>query len=168
MLVVGNSASGYDVGREIALYFKAHCPDNKVYQAIRHPFEIGIDPSEGPPWASHLTTVAGLDHATADEIVLLDGTRLHVDLVIFATGYLYSFPHCSDQDYPFSEHPLVKTPALPPTAEKPVGIATSPKYPEGGLQVHNLDAEHQTFYYPDPTLAFLCLNKNVIPCKSSH
>jgi hypothetical protein len=106
-----------------------------------------------------------LDHATEDEIVLIDGTRLKVDTVIFATGYLYSFPHCSDKDYPFLLHPLVKTPPLPADAKRPEGIQTASRYPEGGLQVHNLDAEYQTFYYPDPSLAFLCLNKNVIPCK---
>lgn len=165
MLVVGNSASGYDIGREIALFHKKHCPDKKVYQSIRHPFEIGIDPSEGPIWSTHLTTVAGLDYATADEIVLIDKTRLSIDTVIFATGYLYSFPHCSEEDYPFSEHPLVQTPPLPPDAKSPAMDGETRKYPEGGLQVHNLDAEFQTFYYPDPSLAFLCLNKNVIPCK---
>ena len=164
VLVIGNSASGYDIGREIALYLKKHSPKNSVYQSIRHPFEIGIDPSEGPAWSSHLKAVPGLDYATEDEIVLIDGTRLQVDTVIFATGYLYSFPHCSEKDYPFSEHPLVKTPPLPASAESPEALSKTADYPEGGLQVHNLDADYQTFYYPDPTLVFLCLNKNVIPC----
>lgn len=147
------------------MHLKNHSPQNKVYQSIRHPFEIGIDPSEGPPWSSHLKTVAGLDHATEDEIILLDGERLQVDTVIFATGYLYSFPHCSDEDFPFSDHPLVKTPPVPADAERPNDLSFIAEYPEGGLQVHNLDADYQTFYYPDPTLAFLCLNKNVIPCE---
>lgn len=165
VLVVGNSASGYDIGREIALYLKKHSPQNNVYQSIRHHFEIGIDPSEGPEWSSHLKTVPGLDYATEDAIVLIDGSRLQVDTIIFATGYLYSFPHCSEKDYPVSEHPLVKNPPLPADAESPEELLQAADYPEGGLQVHHLDADYQTFYYPDPTLAFLCLNKNVIPCE---
>ncbi|CAD6565210.1 MAG: hypothetical protein CYPHOPRED_005339 [Cyphobasidiales sp. Tagirdzhanova-0007] len=36
-------------------------------------------------------------------------------------------------------------------------------YPDGGLQVHSLDAEYQTFFSPDPTLAFVCLNRLVVP-----
>jgi hypothetical protein len=162
--VVGNSASGYDIGREIATYFKKHSPHNKVYQSIRHPFEIGIDPSEGPEWSSNLTAVVGLDHATDDKIVLFDGSQLDVDIVIFATGYLYSFPHYSSEDLPFSAFPLIKTPPLPANFHQPQDLHSDYEYPEGGLQVHNLDAQYQTFYYPDPTLAFLCLNKNVIPC----
>lgn len=170
VLVVGNSASGYDVGREIATFFKSHSPTNRVYQSIRHPFEIGIDPSENPPWSTHLETVKGIDHATEDSIVLTDGKKIIVDTIIFATGYLFSFPYYHDSYAPFAEFPLVRKPNIHLDAVEAKDIPKNEQvseYPEGGLQVHNLDAQYQTFYHPDPSLAILCINKNVIPCTSS-
>ena len=131
---------------------------------MRHPVEVGIDPSENPPWTSHLEAVPGISSFTEDEVVLTDGRRLSVDTVIFATGYLYSFPYAHTGDFPFSSFPLTKIPPLPETYVKP-DIATPSDYPEGGPRVHNLDEEYQTFYYPDPTLAFICLGKQVVPCK---
>lgn len=165
MLVVGNNASGYDIGREIALHHKKTGSSARVYQSIRHAFEIGIDPAEGPAWATHLETVPPLAYATEDEIVCADGRRLLVDTVLFATGYLYSFPYYRNADAPFNQYPLTITPPLPAQHTEPEAVrSSSDEYPDGGLQVHNLDAEYQTFFYPDPTLAIICLNKAVIPC----
>lgn len=125
---------------------------------------MGIDPSEGPEWASHLEGVAPLSHATPDSIVLQDGRSLQPDIVIFATGYLYAFPFYSQNDFPFHSFPLTKIPPLP---ENYVAsdLETHVSYPPGGLRVHNLDKHFQTFFHPDPTLAFVALSRMVVPCK---
>ena len=164
VLIVGNSSSGYDMAREIALLFKSQGSDKRVYQSMRHKVEVGIDPSEGPEWASHLEVVAPLDHATENEIVLTDGRRLNVDVVMFGTGYLYSFPYYRDTDQPFEAHPLTKTPPVPAGCEAPDDLDHAAAFPVGGVRVHNLDEQYQTFYYPDPTLAFIALGKQIIPC----
>lgn len=175
VLVVGNSASGYDVGREIATLFHEKRSKRRVYQSMRHGFEIGIDPSEGVLWSSHLTTLPGIARVTSDKTVeFLDGQKLDFDVIIYATGYLYSFPYYHKQDAPFNRFPLTKTPSLPVQTEGkqeshrrwPCTKQDSIVYPDGGLQVINLDKHYQTFYCPDPTLALICLNKQVIPCKS--
>lgn len=171
VLVVGNSASGYDVGHEIATFFRETNSARKVYQSIRHGFEIGIDPSEGPVWASHLELLPGIARVLSDTTVeFLDGRRLDFDTIIFATGYLYSFPYYHAQDTPFDQHPLTSAPSLPTqkesadgSCEAVPGRGVTVPYPVGGLQVRNLDREFQTFYHPDPTLAIICLNKSVVP-----
>lgn len=164
VLVVGNSSSGYDISREIALHFQKEGSSSRVFASMRHPVEVGIDPSERPPWTSHLEAVPGVASATEDEMVLSNGRRVNVETVIFATGYLYSFPYAKTEDFPFSSFPLTKTPPLPETYVKPeVEAPIDP--PVGGARVHNLDEEFQIFYYPDPTLAFICLGRQVVPCE---
>lgn len=66
-----------------------------------------------------------------------------MDTILFATGYLFSFPFAHPTDAPFDRHPLTK--------ER-----------KGGLRVHHLDSR-DCFYYPDPTLALLCLPFLVLP-----
>ena len=139
-----------------------------VYQSVRSGFEMGIDPRDGPPWSSHLKVVPPVLRMTEDSITVQNGNVLRdIGIVIFATGYLYSFAHFQEQDAPFNSHSLTST---PPISEKSTSWSTSAvdadriaEYPVGGLQVRNIDADYQTFYTPDPTLAFVCLNKSIIP-----
>ena len=138
----------------------------RVFQSVRHAFEIGTDPSEGPSWSSHLEAVAPVDYSTEDGVILLDGRRIEIDVIIFATGYLYSFPYYHQTDVPFNKYPLTRVPALLDGHVTPDNRSNM-RYPDGGLQVHNIDADYQTFYYPDPTLAFICLNKSVVPCNEA-
>lgn len=137
----------------------------KVYQSVRSPFSLGIDPREGTRWSSHLHIVSSVESATAGSIATVDGTVLEeIDTIIFATGYLYAFPYHDSHESPFAEFPLVRAPEVKQGTTD--GGLKAPRtndgiYPEGGLQVHNVDTDYQTFYR-DPTLAFSCLNKSVM------
>lgn len=44
--------------------------------------------------------VADIDHFTSDAVVFTDGTRVEVDLVVFATGYLIRFPFLPEDALP--------------------------------------------------------------------
>jgi hypothetical protein len=105
-----------------------------------------------------------------------------VDTIIFATGYLFSFPFAHSSDAPFDKFPLTKPPPPhslsppqahavvhdtsrpPPSLPDSVGVRTMPPtaVPLGGVRVHNLDS-FDLFYVPEPTLAFLVLPLTVVP-----
>ena len=64
-------------------------------------------------------------------------------MILFATGYLYSFPFALPGDEPFASSPLTDAP-------------TDNEGPHAAASVSNLDAA-QLFYRPDSTLALPCL-----------
>ncbi|ORY61920.1 hypothetical protein BCR35DRAFT_309005 [Leucosporidium creatinivorum] len=164
VLVLGNGASGYDATRECAVSIherrladpSAELP--KIYQSARSPSALGIpfdDPS-APDWAREITVFPPIAKTEGKRITFVDGRTLEdVDVILFATGYLFSFPFVDTSDAPFNKYPLTKQPPLP-TGEQP----NTPS--EGGLRVRHLDSR-DTFYHPDPTLALICLPYLVIP-----
>lgn len=151
--MVGNGASGYDATREIAVSIHerrmadptATLPS--IYQSARSPSALGIpfdDPS-APEWAKEITVFPPIASVSENVITFVDGRTLsNVDAILFATGYLFTFPFCdATRDEPFISHPLTLTPG-------------------GGLRVRHLDSR-DTFYLSDPTLALICLPYLVIP-----
>ncbi|KAK8015224.1 hypothetical protein PG990_008520 [Apiospora arundinis] len=87
VLIIGNSASGYDVTNQVATV--AHLP---VYQSRRTKNSWdGDTPPDGIAWKPVITEYRADD----GRIVFADGTSLHyddVDTVIYCTGYRPSFP----------------------------------------------------------------------------
>lgn len=93
ILIVGSSESAIDV----AIESKAHGAREPVYVSQRTPHpryptvfvENGID------------VVATISHLQADAVHLTDGTVLtDVDAIVFATGYMYSYPFLSEHVRP--------------------------------------------------------------------
>jgi hypothetical protein len=87
VLIIGNSASGYDIGRDLLKTIKL-----PLYQSRRsRNFLDPKDPPEGFVWKPIITQY---DVETGD-IVFKDGTKLkgtEIDYVIYCTGYNPSFP----------------------------------------------------------------------------
>ncbi|GAA5944891.1 hypothetical protein JCM1841_000599 [Sporobolomyces salmonicolor] len=169
VLVIGNSASGYDVTRELAMSIHSRRESGtdptalpKIYQSARSPPVLGIpfDAADAPEWAKEIAVFPPVRKVEGKVIEFEDSRTLEdVDTIIYCTGYYYSFPFCYPTDAPFSEHPLTRP---PPTPSNLTNTKLPPAPVRGGLRVHNLD-DRFLFYLPDPSLAFLCLPYLVIP-----
>ncbi|GAA5885442.1 hypothetical protein JCM6882_009622 [Rhodosporidiobolus microsporus] len=177
VLVIGNSASGYDITRELAASIwdrrqagQTNLP--RIYQSAKSPPGLGIpfDAPDAPLYAKEVGLFPPIKKIEGKRIEFEDGKVLDdVEVIMFATGYLFSFPFLRPTDAPFSACPLtysIPLPSAAPGAEETV--ATTKPAPRGepsrrgGLRVHNLD-DRMLFYLADPTLAFLALPYLVIP-----
>ncbi|RDW33055.1 hypothetical protein B0I72DRAFT_137048 [Yarrowia lipolytica] len=133
VLVVGNSSSGIDIANQAAKTAK------KVIVSARSP--------SNAPTKGSIETVGVITKFHGDDIDVegapgVEGsspqTLSDVDVVIYCTGYLYSFPflhsyvHHSDDD-----------------------LITD------GVRIRNL--YRQLFYINDPSIAFIGMPKNVVP-----
>ncbi|KAI5479368.1 dimethylaniline monooxygenase (N-oxide forming) [Pseudohyphozyma bogoriensis] len=158
VLVIGNSSSGYDIVRGLALQIYNRVLDHDpsvvgrfVANSIRSPTVIAFpfDAPDAEDYAKLVKIRPTITRVEGKTVYFADGSSLDdVDAIIFATGYLFSFPFASPTHEPFASHPLTV----------PVPYARE----FGGRRVHHLD-DRQVFYLPDPTLSFLALNINVIP-----
>lgn len=177
VLVIGNSASGYDITRELAasIYDRRQADPSaelpRIHQSARSPPALGIpwDAPDAPPYSKEVQTFPPIKEIAGKHIEFQDGRSIvDVDVMcaalhllplcagsdglvsrsMFATGYHFSFPFCDPSTAPFSSHPLTYAPTK--TGER------GPPSAAGGMRVHNLD-DRMCFYLPDPTLAFLAL-----------
>lgn len=165
VLLIGNRASGADISRDIAISFRdaaqAGCTPRKVYHAMRLKGRLFPDiPGNQPTWTNYVekkTPLVGIDvqndelqfEATENGDESADPRndaplKSQTDLILFCTGYLYSFP--------FLRH-LYQEPKTKKV--KSTTLITS------GHCVHNLFSH--VFYIPDPTLAFLGLPLSIVP-----
>ncbi|EXJ91590.1 hypothetical protein A1O3_00138 [Capronia epimyces CBS 606.96] len=130
VIVIGNSASGLDIASQIGQHSKG-----PVLLSSRSPSAFGpVAPSELREEVDEL--VEFLPKNVADRAVRFKSGRIEkdVDAVVFATGYLYSYPFLSTLS-----PPLVTD-----------GLRTR------GVYQHLFDIEH-------PTLAFPVINLKIIP-----
>ncbi|KAH9466606.1 hypothetical protein KEM48_000383 [Puccinia striiformis f. sp. tritici PST-130] len=173
--VIGIGPSGYDIIRELAMLREKEQEgqseaSKKLYSVASHPAQMGWDfnDPEAPSWTKLITTVPRFEMIEGDKIRLADGRILaDIDVLCFATGYLYAFPFCKPTDSPWATHPLVHPPPIPTDHSHNLELPTSTHHDtcnglQGGLRVHHLDST-QLFFYPDPSFAFLVLNSQVIP-----
>jgi thioredoxin reductase len=133
VLLIGNSASGIDIGNQLAPYAAT------VFRSIRSEMRRYF-------WSHpRITDVPTIDRFTSKSIILTNGRlailkyythgrELDVDAVIFCTGYLYTFPFLG-REYGF--------------------IREHENY------IHNL--YDQTFYVDDPSLVFLGMPRQIMP-----
>jgi len=140
----------------------------KLYSVASHAAKMGWDFADpgAPSWTKQITRVGRISSVEGPRIRLVDGGALEdVDLLCFATGYLYAFPFCHPADQPWALHPLTRPPPPPPSSSSsstPPPSAHPHPHLQGGFRVHNLD-ETQLFYFPDPSFAFLVLHTQVVP-----
>lgn len=185
VLVVGNSASGYDITRELAASIHSRRLENpnaslpKIYQAARSPPALGIpwDAPDAPEYSKEVHVLPPIRRVDGrriefenDEVVedvdtmcvtcsLPFSCRPRANAVssrsIFATGYYFSFPFLSPKLEPFASHPLTYSPTKD-------GKRGAPSGAEGGIRIHGLD-DRFLFYLADPSMAFLALPYLVRP-----
>ncbi|KAA1105705.1 hypothetical protein PGT21_016073 [Puccinia graminis f. sp. tritici] len=173
--VIGIGPSGYDILRELAMVREAEAGGGgqggrkiKLYSVASHPAKLGWDfaDPEAPGWTKQITSVPRFARIEGHKIWLVDGRLLEdIDLLCFATGYLYHFPFCWPLDQPWNTHPLTHPPPIPePPPPPPPSFVQEPSnlpFP-GAVRVHHLD-QTQLFYYPDPSFGFLVLQTQVVP-----
>lgn len=163
VLVVGNSASGYDITRELAtsIYARRQAgqvpPEQlpRIYQSARSPPVLGIpwDAADAPAYSKEVQTLPPIRRVERRRIEFEDGRIVEdVDVIMCATGYWFSFPFMRPTEAPFADHPVT---FAPPRPSEPEGTAPRPSA-KGGLRIHHLD-DRMLFYLPDPSLAFLGL-----------
>ncbi|OAV91923.1 hypothetical protein PTTG_07411 [Puccinia triticina 1-1 BBBD Race 1] len=169
--VIGIGPSGYDILRELAMrreqeQGRGETGGKKLYSVASHPAKMGWDFGDpaAPSWTRQITRVPRVARIEGGKLWLVDGRPLEdVDLLCFATGYLYDFPFCRPHDPPWAAHPLTLPPPLPPTLLPPDPAPSGPPtLSKPGLRVHHLDRT-QLFFYPDPSLAFLVLVHQAVP-----
>ncbi|KAJ4513919.1 monooxygenase [Exophiala dermatitidis] len=170
VMVVGAGPSSADIVRELGMLCVEQSPlaPLRVYRSLRSKPRYDTEREKG--WAEYITNVTPIrtveapsPTSTTGRIITVSEEILDdVDVIIFATGFVFRFEFCRPTDAPFDNAPLLRKPHVPSESRRPpkdmVGSATL----EGGHRVHNLDA-HQIFYLPDPTLAFLLLHAEAIP-----
>ncbi|GAA5845715.1 hypothetical protein JCM9279_006082 [Rhodotorula babjevae] len=166
VLVIGNSASGYDITRELASSIHSRRladPDAasalpKIYQSARSPAALGIpwDAPDAPEYSNEVHEVPPIKRIEARRIEFEDGQVVEdVDTIVFATGYYFSFPFLSPEHEPFKTHPVTYSPTKDGGRGEPSGA-------EGGIRMHGLD-DRFLFLLADPTMAFLALPYLTIP-----
>ncbi|RUS16659.1 hypothetical protein BC937DRAFT_90946 [Endogone sp. FLAS-F59071] len=147
VLVIGNAPSAIDIAREATFFAR------KVYRSIRSPAPTANDPSSLDASQKLVNTKPEIkrfhpphDQHSKGTIEFVDGTLLtdEVDIIVAATGYLFSFPFLSHLATP----PDVSSPT-------PTTLVTN------GLVVHNL--YRYLFYIPNPTLCFIGLPLRIVP-----
>ncbi|EGG11659.1 uncharacterized protein MELLADRAFT_90975 [Melampsora larici-populina 98AG31] len=142
--VVGLGPSGYDILREIANLPPEDQP-TKLYSLSNHPSSIGYDFTDpnSPKWTQNILAKPGLKSIQKSSLILEDLSEIHsIDLLIFATGYHYSYDFCHQNDSPWCDYPILNY--------------------QFKRRLHNVDSL-QTFYFHDPSFAFLVINTSVIP-----
>ncbi|GAA94273.1 uncharacterized protein L969DRAFT_55241 [Mixia osmundae IAM 14324] len=156
-LVVGAGPSAQDVLREIAV----SSPDVRVVQSC-HGGQTEARDGVEQDWVSRISVVPPIERTEGNGIHFIDGThRDDITLILFATGYSYHFPFCHTEDAPFSAAPLTSERPHPHVPPPPSFVDTAARA-VGGPSVLHL-AEGDIFYEPDPSLAFLCLAKMIVP-----
>lgn len=118
----------------------------KIYQSIR-----GLSPDDKPwdddqQWARRIHVVPEIKRIEGNTLHLVNGETIHADAIVFATGYLFSYPFLNRA--PFDKYPVTSSIAA---AEGDIPAA-------GGHDIINLTPS-DTFYAPDPTLALIGLRK---------
>lgn len=171
VLVVGNASSGMDICRELVGYLARTLPSGlspsewemeckkrgvKVYSSW-HSLDQApgmdynpLDP-KSPDWCHRINVVDQIDSIDEGKIMLRDGRVLEdVELIIFATGYLFDNPFLDQSTEPFLFRPL-----LPPSEGTTRRGLPSPS-------MYNVD-DWFIFHCQDESIAVLGLPVTVVP-----
>ena len=155
VVVVGSRASGSDIARELAVDdYERGAKDRTIYQSVRGLSEGESVWDDDFPWAKSIQCIPEIVEVNGKTLTLANGKTVPgIDVIVFATGYLYSYPFFSRA--PFDKHPVTQ-----PLAGEEGGLPRA-----GGQNILNLN-NTDTFYVPDPTLAFIGLRELIPP--STH
>ncbi|KAJ1972615.1 hypothetical protein H4R35_004572, partial [Dimargaris xerosporica] len=170
VVVVGGGPSGKDIIREI-LPHAAH-----VYQSVRsleQAFSLDNFRAWHPGTAGEFTLCTGIQafDPQSGDVRFTDGkVILCPDLVIFATGYLYSVPFLPQLSAPELNSIMAEYGRSPPSLRSsfPTENAATPSNVliTDGHQMHNL--YYQLFYIPNPTLSFPVILTKVAPLPMAY
>lgn len=155
IVVVGSRASGSDIARELAVDdagagCKRQNQRRTIYQSVRNLSPGDVIWDEDFEWAKKIHVVPEIERVEGTNLHLVDGKTIKAETIVFATGYLFSYPFL--RGALFKEYPL--TTSIAP-AEGDIPAA-------GGRDITNLNVS-DTFYLPDPTLALIGLHYQVNP-----
>lgn len=172
VLVVGNNSSGSDIARELCGGVKREFPGvgawnnhqdvraTTVYQVYRRPElppPMDYDPRnpDSPDWCRRINVVGTISRITPSGIVeTTTGESLEIDTIIWATGYLYTFPYLDHSVEPFASHPVI--PEKGDDYTEVVNDCRAASVP------HNLD-DWFLFYRHDQSICFLGLPNKIVP-----
>ncbi|CAG8519348.1 3354_t:CDS:2 [Paraglomus occultum] len=160
-LVIGSAASGSDISRELALTFKS-----PIYLSVRNidsltsiAESVIVKPIVKRFIVSYLDTsndnnndsnyIHEKRNIPYGQVEFIDGTVINVHRIIFATGFMYSYPFLHGIE--IGKNGDVSQERI---------LVTS------GERVYNL--YKQVFYIPNPTLTFVGLPIKVSPIPVSH
>jgi cation diffusion facilitator CzcD-associated flavoprotein CzcO len=136
VIVVGSESSGNDIATAAKFVAK------KVYQSIHDPEKLKKLREEGDKDINYVANVLTF-HAPSRTVTDISGAELHdVDSVVFATGYLRSYPYLRD----------INNGSFPVITD--------------GLRLHNTYAH--LYYAPDPTLIFMAVPKYIQPFRTAE
>lgn len=167
VLIVGNNSSGADIARELcggsvrtwphqADWHPSSVTVFQSYHNVAEPPPMDYDPRDpaSPAWCRRIHVVSSIERIDDSGAILLrDGQRLEgIDLIVWATGFLYQLPFFDPTEAPFAEAPLLHRDAHTRTA--PTARAAS--------VLHHLD-DWMLLYKADPTLCFLGLPNRIVP-----
>lgn len=150
ILVVGNSASGGDIAYQLAIHLQV-----PVYKSKRS------ENKQPAGQDKNIKDVANIKQFRPEtkEIEFVDGTVLEgVTDVIFATGYLRSFPHLNSLSLPF----------LPEFKSTPESIIANKIQPivSSGFKINGFFRHLLSYQYPG--LAVIGVPKYVLPTRLSE
>lgn len=166
VLVVGSMASASDVTRELAGGSIRSFPGDATWQPDSvqvwqsHHYREAVpffardrdDPSS-PAWARRIHHVGPISHIDAPRrVVFEDGLALDIDVIVWATGFLYSLPFGLDGDA------LDTRPMLPKPSKD---IRCAPEAHAASVLLH-LD-DWLLFYKHAPNLCFLGIPSRIVP-----
>lgn len=151
VLIVGNSASGFDIASEIAGGGAL-----QVYRSWSGASSPPVDKSVQDPRVEDRPLISEY-RASTGEIIFTDGTSLvlgrDLDHVLYCTGYLYAFPFLKSYVEPASS-----AGAKSHDSDYLVQYHSEAK---GNNRLYRL--YRQLVYYPDPTLAVMVMTKLTVP-----
>lgn len=174
VLVVGSNSSGGDIARELCGGVKRTYPGSAawnaacittVYQSYRHPElppPMDYDPRspDSPEWCRRIQVVGAITHITPEGTVMTaTGESLCVDVIIWATGFLYCFPYLDHSVEPFKSQPVI-----PSNGDDHTVVAADAC---AATVPHNLD-DWLLFYRHDNSLCFLGLPNRIVPFPMSQ
>jgi hypothetical protein len=134
VLVVGNASSGMDIARELSGYLTRELPSGvsplewkerckkdpfNVYSSWHSlekspPMDFNPLDSDAPEWCQRIKVVDQIHHINGNLISFDNGIVLdNIQVIIFATGFLFDNPFIDQSTEPFHTRPLL------PTSESP-------------------------------------------------
>lgn len=169
VLVVGNNSSGCDITRElcggsIRQGPGCHPSPHEIQQrtvwqsyhdtAASPPTDYDPRDESSPAWCRRIQVVGPIEKVEQDGSLHLQGGEVlrDIDVLVWATGFMYSFPFFDQDEPPFAGAPLYKKDGHTRVAQDASAASV----------IHELD-DWMLTYRPDPTLCFLGVPNRIVP-----
>ncbi|TIB97765.1 FAD/NAD(P)-binding domain-containing protein [Wallemia mellicola] len=182
-VVIGSRASGYDISREIAwldcspehgqspynsVKENPGLPSTRIIQSRRSPPKYEWK-EERPRWLDKIEQRGEVVGTHGRSVIYADGHVDHgIDVIIFGTGYTYTYPFMRPTDEPWKSNSVFPQSNqsrknvlddIPAHLRLPYNL---PDSAQGSMTLVNL-SKHNLFYLSDPSYAFVGLLRHVHP-----